>query len=483
MELIKAKALFFQGIQKVNVTKVNFSKSIFLGIALTVFGYNESQAQLTATGQLRERTEVRDGQGTLSKDGQKAGLFNSQRTRLNIGYAGYRFKTFVSLQDVRVFGQDASSINQVTVDANDGIMLNEAWLDLSLKDTINKAQNISLKIGRQEIAYDDQKVLGGLDWLQQGRRHDAIVFKYSNKGWIFDAGLAFNQNKMQNVGTVYNGSNTAGTAPATTTTYAAGTNGIGTMYKSFQYAYLGKKFFFGDVSFLFFKDDFNQYSTIAGVKTYGEGVWSRNTTGLYFNVMPTRKINLTGSAYYQGGHDKDANSISSKMASITATYQAGRKLFIGPGIDFLSGNNGTKAATQNNRFDPLYGTPHKFWGYMDYFYAANGFGNQGLLNYFFKAKYNAKDNLTFLLDVHGFEAGNKLSDGAGGTLSKYLGTEFDLTVKYNVTKIINVEAGYCIMKATNSMASAAVKNVTTPNLSPQFAYLMLNIKPDFLAKK
>ncbi|GIZ09796.1 alginate export family protein [Flavobacterium sp. UMI-01] len=475
MEWTKAKSLFYQGIQK-----GNFSKTILFGIAFTVFGYQKSQAQLTATGQIRERAEVRDGQGTLSKDGQKAGLFNSQRTRLNVGYTAYRFKFFTSIQDVRVFGQDASSINKITTDANDGIMLNEAWVDVSLKDTLNKSYTMSLKIGRQDISYDDQKVIGGLDWLQQGRRHDAIIFKYANKGWLFDAGLAFNQNKEQNVGTVYNGVPTG---------YGAGTNGIGTMYKSFQYTYLAKKFFFGDISFLFFKDDFNRYTNVASgtppvtSKVYGEGVWSRNTTGLYFNVMPTRKLNLTGSAYYQGGHDKDGNSISAKMGSITATYQVSRKLFVGPGIDFLSGNDGTKTATQNNRFDPLYGTPHKFWGYMDYFYAANGFGNQGLLNYFFKVKYNAKDKLSFLVDVHGFEAGNKLSNGSGGTLNSYLGTEVDLTMRYNVTKIINLEVGYAVMKATNSMASAAVKNVTNANLTPQFAYVMLNIKPDFLAKK
>jgi hypothetical protein len=476
MELIKAKSFLFQGTQKVNVSKGNLSKSIFLGIALTVLSYNDSQAQLSATGQVRERTEVRDGQGTLSQEGQKAGLFNSQRTRLNVGYSGYRFKTYASLQDVRVFGQDASSINRVTTDANDGIMINEAWVDLSLKDTLDKSRTMSLKIGRQEISYDDQKILGGLDWLQQGRRHDAIIFKYSAKGWIFDAGLAFNQNKEQNVGTVYTGVNTA---------YGAGTNGIGTMYKSFQYGYLSKKFFFGDISFLFFKDDFNQYTNVTAgappvtTKVYGEGVWSRNTTGFYYNVMPTRKLNLTGSVYYQGGHDKDGNSISAKMASITATYQVNRKLFVGPGIDYLSGNDGTVTATQNNRFDPLYGTPHKFWGYMDYFYVASGFGGQGLTNYFFKVKYNAKDKLTLLMDMHGFQSSNTLAGG----LTKYLGTEVDFTVKYNMTKIINLEVGYSIMKATNTMASAGVKNVTTPNLSPQFAYAMLTIKPDFLAKK
>jgi hypothetical protein len=76
-----------------------------------------------------------------------------------------------------------------------------------------------------------------------------------------------------------------------------------------------------------------------------------------------------------------------------------------------------------------------------------------------------------------------LSDGAGGKLDSYLGTELDLLVKYNLTKMINIEAGYSIMKAKNSMASAAVKNITTPDLTPQFAYVMLNIKPNFLAKK
>ncbi|MBA4316977.1 MAG: hypothetical protein C0412_01110 [Flavobacterium sp.] len=450
---------------------------------MTFISQNEAKAQLTVTGQLRPRTELRDGQGTLQKKGEESALFTSQRARLNVGFTGYRFKVFMALQDVRVWGQDASSINRTTTEANNGVMLHEAWTELILNDTISKFQNISLKVGRQEIAYDDQKVLGGLDWLQQARRHDAVVFKFANKGWIFDLGAAFNQNKELNAGTIYNGIPTA---------YGAGTNGIGTMYKSFQYAYLGKKFFFGDLSFLFFKDDFNKYTNVTSgtpavtTKVFGKGVWSRNTTGLYYNVNITRKINLMGSYYHQFGEDKDGRSLSSDLASITSTVQVGRKLFIGPGVDYLSGTDGTKAVTstsESNLFDPLYGTPHKFWGGMDYFYAANGFGKQGLLNYFLKAKYNAKDNLTFIAELHGFEAANTLSNGAGGTLNSYLGTELDLKMSYNFTKMINIEAGYSYMKATNSMTSAAVKNVTNANLSPQWAYVALNIKPNFLAKK
>jgi hypothetical protein len=483
METNNSKLLNMKDSKKRGILKSNLSKSIFLGITLTVLSYNDTKAQVTLTGQLRDRTEVRDGQGTLLKTGDKAALFTSQRFRLNVGFSGYRYKVFASLQDVRVWGQDASSINRTTTEVNNSLMLNEAWGEVFLNDTISKIQNLSIKAGRQEISYDDQKVLGGLDWLQQGRRHDAIILKFANKGWIADLGAAFNQNKELNSTTIYNGTNSA---------YAAGTNGIGTMYKSFQYLYLAKKFAFTDISFLYFKDDFNKYTNVTSgtpavtTKVYGQGVWSRNTIGFYFNSTIARKLNLLGSVYHQSGADKDGRTLNANLASITSTLQVGRKLFIGPGIDYLSGTDGTKTVTATSTstlFDPLYGTPHKFWGAMDYFYAASPFGKQGLLNYFFKAKYNAKDNLTFFAELHGFEAANKLSNGAGGTLDSYLGTELDLKMSYNFTKIINLEAGYSIMKASNSMASAAVKNIATPNLTPQFAYLMLNIKPNFLAKK
>jgi hypothetical protein len=39
------------------------------------------------------------------------------------------------------------------------------------------------------------------------------------------------------------------------------------------------------------------------------------------------------------------------------------------------------------------------------------------------------------------------------------------------------------MKATKTMASAQVKNVTNADLTPQWAYVTLLIKPDFLSTK
>lgn len=474
-------------IQKIKaLKKSNKSRSILLGFALTMMGSNAVKAQFTASGQFRPRTEFRDGYSTLQAKDMEAAVFTSQRTRLNVGFTGYRFKFFVAVQDVRVWGQDASTINRTTTAENNGVQLHEAWGEIILNDTVSKIQNLSLKIGRQEIAYDDQKVMGGLDWLQQARYHDAVVLKYFNKGWTADFGAAFNQNKELLAGTIYNG------VPPATSGYTAGTNGLGTNYKSMEYVYLAKKFFFGDISLLFLSDNFNKYTNVTAgtpavtTKVNEQGIWTRNTTGFYYNINATRKLKFEGSLYHQFGHDKNGRSLSSDLASVTATLQLGRKLFVSPGVDYLSGNDGTKAVTatsENNQFDPLYGTPHKFWGNMDYFYASSGFGAQGLLNYFLKTKYNLKDNLTLFADLHCFEAANTLSNGAGGKQNSYLGTELDLRLSYNFTKMINFEAGYSFMQATKSMASAQVKNVANANLTPQWAYVTVNIKPNFLNKK
>jgi hypothetical protein len=445
-----------------------------------------THAQFTLTGQLRTRTELRAGQGTLQQRGDVPALFTSQRSRLNFGYTGYRFKVFTAIQDVRVWGQDASSINRTTTEANNGLMLHEAWGEIMLIDTVSPIENLSLKLGRQEIAYDDQKILGSLDWLQQARHHDAAVLKFANKGWMADLGAAFNQNKELQTNSLYNGipgSGTGNGGPVTSALYPAGTNGIGTMYKSFQYVYLGKKFYFGNASLLFFRDNFNQYAGTTKVPVRGE--WSRLTMGGYINAVILRKLTVTGSAYYQGGQDKDGKDMAAALASITLSYQVGRKFSMGPGVDYLSGDDGTQKVTadsKNQRFDPLYGTPHKFWGYMDYFYVASGFGKQGLLNYFWKTKYKAQDNLVFTADLHGFSAANTLSDGKGGTLDSYLGTELDLVMNYGYTKMVNIELGYCGMLAKTSMASAAVKGVVDPQLHGQWAYLMISIKPNFMAK-
>ena len=161
-------------------------------------------AQLKLSGQLRTRSEFRDGQGAPLPKDSSAAFFTSQRTRLSLEYAAYRLRFGLTVQDTRVWGQDGSTINRSTTADNNGLMIHEAWAEIMFTDTSNKKQQVSLKVGRQELVYDDQRLIGNLDWLQQARRHDAAVFRFNSAAWLVDGGFAFNQNKEKASGTSYN---------------------------------------------------------------------------------------------------------------------------------------------------------------------------------------------------------------------------------------------------------------------------------------
>jgi hypothetical protein len=431
-----------------------------------------SFAQFSLSGQLRTRTEFRDGQGTLTPKGADPAFFTSQRTRLIAGYLGDRLRLQTTIQDVRVWGQDVSTINRTTTASNNGTMVHEAWAEIMLVDTTSAIDNLSVKIGRQELLYDDSRLLGNLDWLQQARRHDAAVIKVLEKNWQADAGFAFNQNAELTSGSIYHGQPVGG--------YSAGTNGIGVMYKAMQFFYLKRKLSHGYGSFLFLKDDFNKYHMDTTARISDKGVWSRLTTGVNYSDSWSKKLSVFISFFVQKGRNKDGSNLSAWFFSLNGSYELTKKVNVSVGTDWLSGNDGTKTNSTDHRFDPLYGTPHKFWGYMDYFYVASPTGSQGLKDYFVKFRFKPSGKLTINLDAHEFYSANKITNETGGKRDNRLGTEFDLITTYTLTKDIAIEAGYCTMFATSTLSSPQMKNVANADKSAHWVYLMLNIKPDFL---
>lgn len=432
-----------------------------------------SKAQFSLSAQLRTRTEFRDGQGAPLPENADAAFFTSQRTRLNAGYNMYRLKFGVTVQDTRVWGQDVSTINRTTTQDNNGLMLHEAWAEIALTDTSYKSGNLALKIGRQELIYDDQRLIGNLDWLQQARRHDAAVLQIQQDKWILHAGFAFNQNKENAAGTHYN------QTPAGN--YAGNTNGS-SMYKSMEYLYLNRSYQQGLTSFLFFADQFNKFhnNTENGtaVKMWDKGSWSRFTTGLYTNNT-LGKTQLTASAYYQTGKTASGQKLSAGLLSAQALYNIDKKWSAGAGVDFTTGGS---SGNTSNAFDPLYGTPHKFWGLMDYFYAGSGFGNKGLLDVYLKAKYKASEKILLSADVHRFSAASNVRDAAGNQLNRYFGSELDIVCNYSLTKIIGFEAGYSHFFSTASLSATSVKNIADAQTNNNWAYLMINIRPAFMFK-
>jgi hypothetical protein len=450
-------------------------KKHFLGGAICLFigilSYNNSQAQFTLGAQLRTRTELRDGQGSPLSLGTKPAIFTSQRSRLSAGFTGYRFKLGLTVQDVRVWGQDVSTINRTTTADNNGFMLQEAWAEIMLLDTTVKNKSLNLKIGRQELNYDDGRLLGNLNWLQQGRRHDAALIKYESNSWMLHVGAAFNQNKENAAGTIYN--------PTPLGNYTANTNG-GTQYKSLEYLYLGKKLAKGNISFLFLADQFNKFhvDSVAGaaVKTWDEGVYNRATTGLFFTNQ-FNKLSVTASAYYQFGSNASGQTISAELLSASFQYAICKSFSAGAGVDYTTGGLSQSGKT-SKAFDPLYGSPHAFWGLMDYFYAANGFGNKGLQDYYIKTKLKAGPRFQLAADVHKFLSSSYIP----GATTRRFGTEADLVGTYALSKVIGFEAGYSHFWNTASLTAPSVKNIPNAQSNSNWAYLMITLKPELLLK-
>lgn len=153
----------------------------------------DGHAQFSLQATIRPRSELRNGYKTLKSENQLPAFATTQRTRLSVGYEKEKIKLGLSLQDIRIWGSQPQGV------ATDGAgtMMSEAWAELAFH------KKWSLKLGRQALSYDDERILGALDWLQQGRWHDGLLVKYEDSLTNLHIGGAYNQGKENLTGTYY----------------------------------------------------------------------------------------------------------------------------------------------------------------------------------------------------------------------------------------------------------------------------------------
>ena len=118
------------------------------------------------SAQIRPRFEYRNGAYLPLQDGESPAVLVNNRTRLNFAYKNAdKLNLYVSVQNVNIWGQ-APQIQ--AVDRTGGMSVFEAYASLPL------AEQVNLKVGRQVIALDDDRIFGSLDWHPAGRSHDAV---------------------------------------------------------------------------------------------------------------------------------------------------------------------------------------------------------------------------------------------------------------------------------------------------------------------
>jgi hypothetical protein len=278
----------------------------------------------------------------------------------------------------------------------------------------------------------------------QGRFHDALLIKYHQNSFSADVGVSYSQDGQNVLGNDYL------------------TSGFFS-YKTMQYLYAHKEWNKTKVSFLFLNNGFQAFDTTSAPA----GLYNRQTTGVYFS-SPINNLTLSGSGYLQFGMASKTQVLSAYQTALNAAYKI-KSGKVGIGAEILSGTSQSGGGI-NTSFFPLYGTNHKFNGFMDFFYVGNHANSVGLND--FHASYVANIRKSKLLvRAHYFTSNAELVNDA----DRYLGTEFDLVFTKKFTKSIKFQVGYSHMFPTESM-ELIKGGVTSDNLN-NWAWMQLIIKP------
>jgi hypothetical protein len=382
-------------------------------------------AQFSLSGEFIPRTEYRNGFSSTIMEGTEPGIATSVRAALKATFKTDGYTTHLNLQEVFTMGDR----QQLSTEGNGNFRVQEAWADLTL------GTSSSLKIGRQGIAYDDERIMGTVGWAQQMRTHDAAVFKYADKGLSLDLGVAYNQPSVQKWGNDY-------------------LNDKMFSYKTMQYLHANKKTKNLNLSALILNTEF-QDATPDDIENIDDTVSSLLTAGLHadFNIS---RMKLSANAFIQDG-DRSSES-TPYLASLDAAYKATEKTAFGLGAEIISG----KSSDTSFGFFPVYGTNHKFNGFMDRFYVGNHAKGNGLIDVHASVKTTLGKGYGLMVKALHFSE---------ESASKSIGSEIDLVVakKFNGYAL---KLGYSQFFENDAPDTA--KDVQN------WAWAMLIIKPKFL---
>lgn len=373
-------------------------------------------------GELRVRGVMVDN--SESTAALNDGGFFEQRTRLNVdATADDKTKVFLQIQDSRMWGAETSTASTGTED--EAIDFSQAYLDFS--NIANRP--LSLRIGRQTMAYGEHRLIGSLEWSNNARRFDAIKLTYKHNAADIDVFTA----KISDIGEDWgNDVNLSG------------------IYASLKIVPQVSEL---DLYLLQKVDgtvDSNFYTLGARVK------------GAVSNINLDYNAELaiqTGDA--SSTADKDANAYALRLGYTIPDILGGLRL----GFEYDAAT-GQDSSSDSTAFDELYPTGHYNFGFTDDVKWTNM--NAWSVN----ASMTPIDKVRLAVEYWDYT----LAEKVGGEDDN--GTELNVKVNHEMSKNITCEAAYVIRDAGS--ASTAVSyggyGAIPADESSTFGYFQINVK-------
>jgi hypothetical protein len=396
------------------MNSVPWKSGILVAVLFSWAPLSAQEPEIHLRGQIRPRLESR-----TPVDGSWD-TFTSMRARAALeALLQSRVRIFLQFQDVRVFGEEGNTLGDYQADNFD---LHQGYLELGAVPKVGG----SLRIGRQEMALGEQRLVGAVDWTQQARSFDGARYTLPEFGKVR---LDLFGMKLRE--------ETAGTQEFDSDFLGA--------WGTLDLEERGSLDLFG----LFVTDsraDGSDLQTIGALWRVGVG--------------PLR-LRLEGSL--QGGSQGDRN-VSAYMFGVSAggdLSDAGTWTVL---YDHLSGDDDPDDG-EVGVFNTLFATNHIFYGLADYFTDIPAHtGGLGLRDLGAKSSFGLGAETRLGVDLHHFRT---VQEGSLSTRS--LGNEVDLTLTHRITRELGLTTGYSFFQARNGM-----EELGRLTEDAHWLYLMLN---------
>jgi hypothetical protein len=370
--------------------------------------------------------------------------FLLSRLRLNMLFKlGDHVRLFVEGQDSQVWGHDA---NPDPSTLENDLDVRQAYIELRERDKDGWA----LKLGRQELAYGDQRLVGSLNWSNTARSFDAAKLTYSDARVSVDLFA----------------SSVVATADDHFDHHVDGQNFYGAHASAFKLVPKSQL-----DAYLFWKTAPHVLSEIglagdADTVTFG----TRLTGKLASRADYT--LELAGQTGSFGGDDIRAGAAHARFGYLLATNAVAPKLRLE--YDFASGD-ADPADGRRGTFDQLYPTGHAKYGVVDQV----GWKNMHDARVGISATPHPR--LTLEADYHSFWLAEKrdgLYDAAGNLVARiptgapdsHVAQEADIQATYALSRQVSLGAGY------GHWFPGAFWKAATPGASRDFVYSYFTYK-------
>lgn len=423
-----------------------FTKLYCLVLAmLCSFGLKAQEADnvFNLDAQLMTRGELRAGGFKAdSLDSERVSHFALGRYRIIADYQRSWLNVRLTPQYTGVWGQGSA-----------GVVLYEGWAKMQSK------KGLFVKIGRQELTYDDGRIIGNDDWTMTAPTHDVLKLGYDGESHKVHLLAAYNQN-AENIdnGVIY---------------YSGGLQPYKTMQTLWYHYDTPKKSF--------------------GISLLGMNIGMQNTdqehpityyqqlVGTYMSFRP-KYWSLEGAFYYQMGKEEHGMTIDAFMASAKLNVKPSENYNLFAGYDYLSGDKyfnvppeggiGLVFHDKARGFNAIFGSHHEFYGAMDFFYLSNYVGGftPGLQNLYFGGNIKPVNGLSINAAYHYYAIATDLDY----VNTKTLGHSVELASSYAFNKAVSVSAGYTFMKGSETME---LLNKVSEKRQLHWAWLMMTVTP------